>query len=170
MVSRAWSWLQTGLNFGPLDAGVTEKKFDGYWTFHPLIPTWLHALFIYVFGLDLAGVRLASLFCGIGLLIAVFSLSYQLSSCSRSALLALVLLAFSYSFALSARVVRYDIIVAMFGFAAISVFWAASARQSFLSSMLAGILLASRRNSHEWGRVRTSFRLLDLGPVGYAFL
>ena len=43
MISRAWGWLQTGLNFGPLEAGVFDKIFDGYWTFHPLIPTWFHA-------------------------------------------------------------------------------------------------------------------------------
>jgi 4-amino-4-deoxy-L-arabinose transferase-like glycosyltransferase len=153
LVSRAWSWLQTGLNFGALDAGVIDKKFDGFWTFHPLIPTWLHALFIYLFGLDLAAVRLASIFCGIGLSIAVFSLSYQLSSSYRAALVAVLLLVSSNSFALSARVVRYDIIVAMFGFAALSLFWAASRRGSFLLSLLSGLLLGLAVETHMNGAV-----------------
>jgi hypothetical protein len=153
MASRAWGWLQTGLNFGPLDAGVMEKKFDGYWTFHPLIPTWIHALFIQIFGLDLASVRLASLVCGIILSIAVFSLSYQLSSSYRAALIAVLLLVSSYSFALSARVARYDVIVAMFGFAAISVFWAGSKRGSFGLSLLSGVLLGLAFETHMNGAV-----------------
>jgi hypothetical protein len=153
MVSRAWGWLQTGLNFGPLDAGVMDKKFDGYWTFHPLIPTWLHAFFIFLFGLDLAGVRLASLFCGIVLSIVVFWLSYQLTRSYRTAFIAVLLLVSSSSFALSARIVRYDIIVAMFGFAAISVFWAGAKRGSFSLSFLSGVLLGLAFETHMSGAV-----------------
>jgi 4-amino-4-deoxy-L-arabinose transferase-like glycosyltransferase len=153
LVSRAWSWLQTGLNFGALDAGVIEKYFDGYWTFHPLIPTWLHAFFIFLFGLDLAGVRSASLFCGIVLSIAVFWLSYQLNRSYRTALIAVLLLVSSNSFALSARIVRYDIIVAMFGFAAISAFWAGAKRGSFSLNLLSGVLLGLAFETHMSGAV-----------------
>jgi 4-amino-4-deoxy-L-arabinose transferase-like glycosyltransferase len=153
LVSRAWSWLQTGLNFGALDAGVVEKKFDGYWTFHPLIPTWLHAFFIFLFGLNLTGVRVASLFCSIVLSIAVFCLSYQLTRSYRAALIAVLLLVSSISFALSARVVRYDIIVAMFGFAAISAFWAGAKRGSFGLGLLSGVLLGLAFETHMSGAV-----------------
>jgi hypothetical protein len=153
MVSRAWGWLQTGLNYGALDAGVLEKKFDGYWTFHPLIPTWLHALFIQIFGLDLGGVRLASLVCGIALSMAVFSLSYQFSNSYRAGFIAVLLLVSSYSFALSARIVRYDVIVAMFGFAAISVFWAGSNRGSFGLGFISGVLLGLAFETHVNGAV-----------------
>lgn len=153
LVSRAWSWLQTGLNFGALDAGVIEKHFDGYWTFHPLIPTWLHAFFIFLFGLDLTGVRLASLSCAIVLSIAVFWLSYQLTRSYRTALITVLLLVSSNSFALSARIVRYDIIVAMFGFAAISVFWAGAKRGSFGLSLLSGVLLGLAFETHMSGAV-----------------
>jgi 4-amino-4-deoxy-L-arabinose transferase-like glycosyltransferase len=153
LVSRAWSWLKTGLNFGALDAGVIDKKFDGFWTFHPLIPTWLHALFIYMFGLDLAGVRLASIVCGIGLSLAVFWLSYQLTSSYLGALVAVLLLVSSNSFALSARIVRYDIIVAMFGFAALSMLWAASRRGSLLLSFVSGLSLGLAVETHMNGAV-----------------
>ena len=153
LVSRAWNWLETGVNFGALDAGVVDKRFDGFWTFHPLIPTWFHAFFIYLFGLDLTAVRFASLVCGIVLSIAVFSLSYQLCRSYRAAFVAVLLLVSSNAFALSARVVRYDIIVAMFGFAALSIFWAASARRSFLWSMLSGLLLGLAFETHMSGAV-----------------
>jgi 4-amino-4-deoxy-L-arabinose transferase-like glycosyltransferase len=141
MISRAWAWLQTGLNFGPLDAGVFDKRFDGYWTFHPLIPTWFHALFVQMFGLDLRLLRLASLLCGTGVLIAVFSISYQLSDSSRCAFVAALLVVTSFSFFLSAHHVRYDIIVAALGFSAIAVHLAAFHRKSIVLSVLSGLLI-----------------------------
>jgi 4-amino-4-deoxy-L-arabinose transferase-like glycosyltransferase len=141
MISRAWAWLQTGLNFGPLDAGVFDKRFDGYWTFHPLIPTWFHALFVQMFGLDLRLLRLASLLCGTAVLIAVFSISYQLSASSRCGFIAALLVVTSVSFLVSAHHVRYDIIVAALGFSAIAVHLAASHRKSMVLSVLSGLLL-----------------------------
>src|SRR5919199_920282 len=49
--SRAWGLLQTGRNFGPLDAGVWEH-FDGYWTFAPWLGTWIQAQAVRLLGLS----------------------------------------------------------------------------------------------------------------------
>jgi 4-amino-4-deoxy-L-arabinose transferase-like glycosyltransferase len=141
MISRAWGWLQTGLNFGPLEAGVFDKIFDGYWTFHPLIPTWFHALFVQMFGLDLSLLRFASLLCGAGLLAAVFSVSYQLSASFRCASITILLVIVSFSFTLSAHKIRYDIIVAALAFGAIAIHLAAVQKKSVLLSILSGLLL-----------------------------
>jgi 4-amino-4-deoxy-L-arabinose transferase-like glycosyltransferase len=148
MISRAWGWLQTGLNFGPLDAGVFDKSFDGYWTFHPLIPTWFHALFVQLFGLDLSLLRFASLLCGAGLLAAVFSVSYQLSASSRCAFIAVLLVIVSFAFILSAHHIRYDIIVAAIAFSAIAIHLAALNRKSVRLSILSGLLLGMAFEVH----------------------
>jgi 4-amino-4-deoxy-L-arabinose transferase-like glycosyltransferase len=148
MISRAWAWLQTGLNFGPLEAGVFEKRFEGFWTFHPLIPTWFHALFVQVFGLDLSRLRLASLLCGAGVLAAVFSISYQLSASFRCASIAVLLVIVSFAFVLSAHHIRYDIIVAALAFSAIAIHLAASRRKSVLLSILSGLLLGMAFEVH----------------------
>jgi 4-amino-4-deoxy-L-arabinose transferase-like glycosyltransferase len=148
LISRAWGWLQTGLNFGPLDAGVFDKRFDGYWTFHPFIPTWFHALFVQLFGLDLSLLRFASLLCGAGVLAAVFSISYQLTASSRCASIAVVLVIVSFAFTLSAHKIRYDIIVAALAFSAIAIHLAASKRKSVLLSILSGLLLGMAFEVH----------------------
>jgi 4-amino-4-deoxy-L-arabinose transferase-like glycosyltransferase len=148
MISRAWGWLQTGLNFGPLDAGVFDNRFDGYWTFHPLIPTWFHALFVQLFGLDLSLLRFASLLCGAGLLAAVFSVSYQLSTSSRCAFIAVLLVIVSFAFILSAHHIRYDIIVAALAFSAIAIHLEASKRQSVPLNILSGLLLGMAFEVH----------------------
>jgi 4-amino-4-deoxy-L-arabinose transferase-like glycosyltransferase len=148
MISRAWGWLQTGLNFGPLDAGVFDKRFEGFWTFHPLIPTWFHALFVQMFGLDLSFLRFASLLCGAGLLAAVFSVSYQLSASSRCAFIAVLLVIVSFAFILSAHKIRYDIIVATLAFSAIAIHLAAFKRKSVRLSILSGLLLGMSFEVH----------------------
>jgi 4-amino-4-deoxy-L-arabinose transferase-like glycosyltransferase len=148
MISRAWAWLQTGVNFGPLEAGVFDKRFEGFWTFHPLIPTWFHALFVQMFGLDLSILRFASLLCGAGLLAAVFSVSYQLSASSRCASIAVLLVIVSFAFILSAHHIRYDIIVAALAFSAIAIHLAASKRKSVLLSILSGLLLGMAFEVH----------------------
>lgn len=148
LISRAWGWLQTGLNFGPLDAGVFDLGFDGYWTFHPFIPTWFHALFVQLFGLDLSLLRFASLLCGAGVLAAVFSISYQLSASSRGAFIVVLLVIVSFAFTLSAHKIRYDIIVAALAFSAIAIHLAASERKSVLLSMVSGILLGMAFEVH----------------------
>jgi 4-amino-4-deoxy-L-arabinose transferase-like glycosyltransferase len=148
LISRAWAWLQSGLNFGPLEAGVFDKRFDGYWTFHPLIPTWFHALFVQLFGLDLRLLRIASLFCGTVLLIAVFAISYQLSASSRCGFIAFLLVIVSFSFLLSAHHIRYDIIVAALAFGAIAIHLTASKRKSVLLSILSGLLLGMAFEVH----------------------
>jgi 4-amino-4-deoxy-L-arabinose transferase-like glycosyltransferase len=148
MISRAWAWLQTGLNFGPLEAGVFDKRFDGYWTFHPLIPTWFHALFVQMFGLDLSLLRFASLLCGAGVLAAVFSISYQLSDSCRCSFITVLLVIVSFAFTLSAHKIRYDIIVAALAFGAIAIHLAAAQKKSVLLNILSGSLLGMAFEVH----------------------
>src|SRR5688572_7145683 len=107
LISRGWSWLETGLNYGELDSGVFEKRFDGYWTFHPLIPTTFHGFFIYIFGLDLGLLRLSSFICGAALAASVFFISRNLGMCVHSAFVSVLLLTTSYPFLVSAHLVRY---------------------------------------------------------------
>lgn len=148
LISRAWGWLQTGLNFGPLDSGVFEKQFAGFWTFHSLIPTWFHAVFVYLFGLDVSLLRLASLLCGAVLLVAVFSISHQLTASSSCAFTAVLLVIVSFPFILSAHHIRYDIIVAALAFSAIAIYLAALKRKSVLLGTVSGLLLGMAFEVH----------------------
>lgn len=171
MASRAWAWLQTGLNFGPLDAGVFEKRFDGYWTFHPLIPTWIHAAFIQCCGLSVISLRAASLLAGALLLIAVYSIAYQISGFQRCGFIAALLVGTSFTFLISSHLVRYDIFVATFGFAAIAFYLFGRRRNLAFFSFLAGILIGLAFEIHVNAAIHGPVLLaLYLADDGLAFV
>jgi hypothetical protein len=142
LVSRASAWLNTGINFGPLDAGVFDKKLEGYGTFYPIIPTLLLSVFIHWFGLTVNWLRLLPLLCGFGLLVATFSIANQISFSRRSGLVAVLLVSTSHSFLVSAHLIRYDIFVAALGYGAIAVVIAGCRRHSSSLFLVAGLMMS----------------------------
>ncbi len=152
MASRAWAWLHTGLNFGPLDAGVWDK-FEGYWTVLPLLPTLVNATFIRLFGLKVGSLRLASLLAGFGLLAIVYYIFYELYRSRRGGLIAVFLVSTSLSFLYSSHFIRQDIYVATLGFGAIALYLAGRRRQQSVLSLLAGLLIGAAFEFHPNGAI-----------------
>ena len=142
LVSRAWAWLQTGINFGPLDAGVFDKQLDGYGTFYPIIPTLLISVFLHLFGVAVPWLRLLPLLFGLGLLVASFSIAYQFSGSKRCGLIAAILVATSHSFLISAHLIRYDIFVAALGYSAVAISMIGWRRKSSSLFFVAGLMIA----------------------------
>jgi 4-amino-4-deoxy-L-arabinose transferase-like glycosyltransferase len=133
--------LQTGINFGALDAGVFDKQLDGYGTFYPIIPTLLISVFVHWFGLAVTWLRLLSLLFGLGLLAASFSVAYQFSGSKRCGLIAVLLVATSHAFLISAHLIRYDIFVAALGYGAIAISIRGWRRKSSSLLFVAGLLI-----------------------------
>jgi hypothetical protein len=142
LVSRAWAWLNTGINFGPLDAGVFDKNLEGYGTFYPTIPTLLLSVFIHWFGLTANWLRLLPLLCGFGLLVAIFSIASQISFSRRCGLVAVLLVSTSHSFLISSHLIRYDIFVAALSYGAIAVVIAGCRRHSSTLFLVAGLMMS----------------------------
>jgi 4-amino-4-deoxy-L-arabinose transferase-like glycosyltransferase len=171
MASRAWGWLETGLNFGPLDAGVFEKRFEGYWTFNPVIPTWIHAAFIRCFGLSVISLRSASFLAGAVLLVAVHSITYQISGSRRCGFTAALLVASSFSFLFSSHLIRYDIFVAALGFGAIALYLFSRRMNVAVFSLLAGLLIGLAFEIHVNAAIYGPVLLtLYLNDDGLAFI
>lgn len=142
MASRAWAWLNTGLNVGPLD-GIVFSKLDGYWTVPPLLATLLHATTIRLFGLSVTSLRLVSLLFGMGLLVAVYFISRECRLSRRGSLISVLLVATSYPFLSSAHLVRPDIFVAALCYTAIALYLVGRSRQHpLIFSLSAGMLIA----------------------------
>ncbi len=120
LASRAWALLHTGRAFSSLDHGVWDR-YEGYWTFPPLLGTWFQALGIQVLGLSLFSVRLVSLAFGLVLLLIVFTIGKTLYG-QRTGLLAVLLVATSMPFQVSAHWARHDVIVAAFAYGALALF------------------------------------------------
>jgi 4-amino-4-deoxy-L-arabinose transferase-like glycosyltransferase len=118
--SRAWGFIQTGRNFGPLDAGVFDR-YDGYWTFFPTLVTWIYSLGIRMLGPTLLSVRITSLIFGLILLLAVYSITDYLYG-QKVGLLSVFLVALSNSFLFSAHLGRQDIIVAAIAYCAFALY------------------------------------------------
>ena len=119
MASRAWSFLQNGLVFGPLDAGVFDR-IEGYWTFFPRIYTWIESFSLRLFGFpSLLSVRVVSLIFGVLLLIAVYMISKSIGS-NKLAIGSVTIVAFSRTFIISSHLARPDIIAAALGYSAIA--------------------------------------------------
>jgi 4-amino-4-deoxy-L-arabinose transferase-like glycosyltransferase len=121
LASRAWSFIQTGQAFGPLDHGVLDR-FEGYWTFYPWLPVWIQSL---AFRLsrepDLLLLRMVSLLFGFVLLFAVYAIGKRLYG-KWLGLLAVLLVCISWPFFYSAHLARYDIMTAALGFSAIALY------------------------------------------------
>jgi 4-amino-4-deoxy-L-arabinose transferase-like glycosyltransferase len=145
--SRAWSFIQTGRAFGTLDAGVFDK-YEGYWTYFPLLGTWLQALAIRMLGLSLLSVRLVSLTFGLALLAAIYAIGKQLFG-PRVGLLAVFLMAFSPPFLYSSHLARQDIMVAALGFSALAL--SVTNRTSSVKGLLAGLAVGLAFEIHPNG-------------------
>jgi 4-amino-4-deoxy-L-arabinose transferase-like glycosyltransferase len=162
---RAWALLQTGRAFGSLDGGVFDR-FDGYWTYFPLLGTYIHALAIQAFGLSLFSVRLVSLVFGSLLLVAVFVVGNYIQG-SRVALLAVGLVGLSRAFIYSSHLARQDIMVATLGFCAIALYLSDRRSTLFFRSLLAGLLVGFAFEIHPngavYGLALLTFTLFDYG-------
>ena len=149
LISRAWSYLETGLVFGQLDAGVIER-FEGYWTYMPFIPTWIQSLPLRITDTpDLFLVRIVSLFFGMILLLAAFSIGYSINGYLLG-ILSVILVAFSRPFLTSAHLARTDIMAAAIGFGAIAfILWDKFSRWwiGLISGLLIGLAVEIHPNS-----------------------
>jgi hypothetical protein len=167
LVSRAWAWWQTGINFGSLDAGVFDKQLDGYGTFYPIIPSLLISVFLQWFGLAVPGLRLLPLFLGLGLLVASFSIAYQLSGSTRCGLISVLLVATSHSFLISAHLIRYDIFVAALGYGAAAISLAGWRRKRssllFVAGLMSGLAFEVHMNAALFGPLILTILLAEGG-------
>ncbi len=163
--NRAWSFLQTGHQFASVDSGVYQQ-YDGYWTYWPYPGTLIHAVFIWLFGVSLASVRLASLFFGLVLLTAVYFIARKLYG-QRAAVIAMALLATSAPFVLSSHMARHDIIVAALGFGAVALYFtdgkSSLTIKSVLSGLAIGLALDIHPNALIFGPIMLTLFLLDYG-------
>lgn len=166
MASRAWAWLHTGVNVGPLD-GIEMSRLDGYWTFYPLLPTLLHAATIRLFGMSVASLRLLSLMFGFGLLIAVYLIAYELYRSRRTALITVLLVSISFPFLLSAHLIRPDIFVAALGYMAIALYLVGRRTQrsvfNLSTGLLIGIAFEIHPNAAIYGPIIVALHLVDDG-------
>ena len=163
--NRAWSLLQTGQAFASIDNGVYQH-YDGYWTYFPYLGASIHAVFIWIFGLSLASLRLASVFFGLVLLVATYTIGKKLYG-YRAGLIAMALLATSSPFVLSSHLGRHDIIVAALGFGAVALYLTDTRSSLSLRSVLAGLAIGLSLDIHLnigiFGPVMLTLFLLDYG-------
>ncbi|HEY7416047.1 MAG TPA: glycosyltransferase family 39 protein, partial [Ktedonobacteraceae bacterium] len=161
--NRAWSLLQTGHQFASVDSGVYQQ-YAGYWTYWPYLAALIHAAFIWLFGLSLASVRLASLFFGLVLLTTVYFIARKLYS-PKAGVIAMALLAVSSPFIYTSHMARHDIIVAAFGFGAIALYVTDEKSSLTVKSVLSGLLIALALDIHLnaliYGPIMLALFLLD---------
>src|SRR5262245_5166254 len=147
--SRAWAFVQTGQNFGPMDRGVFDR-YDGYWTYFPWLPTFFQSLSFRVLGLSLFSLRIASFVFGLLLLLATYLIADRLAG-RRVALLAILLVSLSRAFLYSSHLGRPDIFAAAFGFGALALYaWDRSHRLS-VASVLSGLAVGLAFESWPYG-------------------
>lgn len=119
IASRAWTLIQTGEVFGPLDRGVLDR-FEG----HRIVPPWAPTL-VQSLGLRLAGepslpaARLVSLAFGMVLLMAVYAIAARLVGVGAGRL-SVLLTSLSWPFLYSAHLARPDVYSAALGLTAIA--------------------------------------------------
>ena len=110
--------------------------------------------------------RLASLFFGLVLLTAVYSIARRLYG-HRAALIAMALLAISGPFVLSSHLGRHDIMVAAFGFGAVALYFtdgkSSLTLKSVLSGLAVGLALDIHLNALIFGPILLTLFLLDYG-------
>lgn len=151
LASRAWSFVGTGHAFGTLDAGVFDR-FEGYWTLFSWFEALFRSLSIRAFGLSLFSMRLTSLISGLVLLVAIYVIARRLGG-QRMALIAVVLVALSRGFFLSAHLARHDIMVAALGFGAVALSLIDRESPFPLKSILSGLALALAFEMHPNGAI-----------------
>ncbi len=146
LVSRAWAYIQTGHQIGPLDdAGLGSST--GSWIMNQWLITFLQAGVLRLFSApNLIALRALSLVFGFGLL----GVNYWTASRLGGRWLAIVstlLLALSWAFFHSAHLVRYDILAALFCYLSLAIV-VNNRRSRFLVSLAAGFILALGIETH----------------------
>jgi hypothetical protein len=146
---RAWSFIQTGRAFGPLDAGVFDR-FEGYWTLFPWLPTFIQSLGLrFVSQPELLPLRIVSLLFGFLLLGTVYAIATRLRG-PRLGLLSVFLVSVSWPFFYSAHLARYDIVTAALGFAAIALYLNNRTSRSWVG-LLSGLCVGLAFEIHPHG-------------------
>lgn len=149
--SRAWAFLSTGRQFGPLDQGVFDQL-EGHWTAYPILSALFQAA-----GLALEDrpqlwlARLVSLLFGGGLLLAVVAIGRAMAD-TTTGLMAAVVLAASPSFFMSAHLARPDVMAAALAYGAWAVY-ATRARAPRRLAGLSGLLAAFALEVHPYAVV-----------------
>lgn len=164
--SRAWGFAQTNRVFGALDAGIFDH-YEGYWTFLPWLSTAIQSLpFRLLPAPSLYPLRLLSLLFGGLLLVAVYAIS-RYSSGRWRAWLAVLLVGTSFPFSTSSHLARWDIMVAAFGFAAITLHLYNRERSPWMAALV-GLIAALAFEMHPNGAIfATAIALLFLGASGW---
>ncbi|MDD5466181.1 MAG: glycosyltransferase family 39 protein [Anaerolineales bacterium] len=146
LTSRAWGFLHTGRQYGPLDAGLTDQ-FPGYWTVNQWLITALQAAALSLSQAPaLLPLRLLALAFGGLLLWANYRLAFRLGGPAVAAT-ATLLLAASRAFFHSAHLARYDVLATMLGYAALALAVYHS-RRGFFYGLAAGALAGLAVETH----------------------
>ncbi len=146
LTSRAWSFIQTGRQYGMLDSGVIDAV-PGNWTLNQWLITFLQAAVLRFFPRpELIPLRVLSLVFGIGLLGANYWLTWRLGR-RKLALASTLLLALTRSFFHSAHLARYDVLAAALGYLGLAVI-VNNRRNRFWQSLAAGILIGLAVETH----------------------
>ena len=144
--NRAWALLQTGRAFGTMDSGVLEH-YPGYWTYFPWLGTAIHALALWVGGLQLESLRVESLMFGILLLGIMYLLARNWVG-SRGGWAAVILLGLSTPFTQASHLGRVDIIVAAMGYGAAWLLLDTRPAHLYLRTFAAGLLATLALDVH----------------------
>jgi len=164
-VSRAWAFIKTGHQFGPLDIGIIDR-FEGHWTLFPWLSTFVQSLGLrLVKEPELLPLRIISLVFGFILLGAVYAIASRLYDW-RHGILSVFLVSISMPFLYSAHLARTDVIAAAFGFIAIALSMNSSSYRSWtslLSGLCVGLAFEIHPNSIIYGPTIAALYLLHLG-------
>jgi hypothetical protein len=149
--SRAWAFLETGRQYGALDAGVFDHL-EGYWTRNPWLSTFIHSLgFRAIAQPELFPLRITSFLFGLALLGAGYAIACHLYDW-RCGLLSILLVSVSWPFLYSSHLARTDIMAAAFGFTAVALYFN-SKRHRFWPGLLAGLCIGAAFEIHPHGAI-----------------
>jgi hypothetical protein len=146
LISRAWAFIQTGHQFGPLDSGVIDS-IPNHWILNQWLITALQSIFLRSSPIPaLLPVRIMSLLLGFGLLACNYVIGQKLGG-QMLACVSSLLLALSQAFFYTAHMARYDILAVFFCYAAlVVVIW--DSRGIFWTGLLAGIIMGLAVETH----------------------
>jgi 4-amino-4-deoxy-L-arabinose transferase-like glycosyltransferase len=137
--NRSWALLTEGVAFGGLDAGVFQR-FTGYWTYFPVIPTFLQAIPLWLAGEPILWpLRVMALGFGLLLIVSCYLIARSIHDW-RVAAISCSLTALSLPFIYSAHLARWDIMVAALGYTALAI-QLLNRRRSVWRAVLAGLLV-----------------------------
>lgn len=146
LTSRAWAFIQTGHQMGPLDLGVVEQWND-YWILNQWLITALQSIILRLAGEpNFIVLRIFSLLLGTGLLLVTYWMAHSWKG-KRMAAISTGLLSVSLAFSYSAHLVRYDILAALFCYTALALLVTDKEMTPF-RALAAGLLLGLALETH----------------------